>query len=141
MKRKMLIALTAGVLSAGCATNNGPLGTTNCTVHDPTMSCTGNPNDPKITLNLNTMKANPPNVCARPGQTLDISIVPPPQTSVGNVAVVPKDIADTWLIGTNSPNKLKISILIPDWVEEGTDHDYGFVTSSGKCADPRVHVM
>ena len=96
---------------------------------------------PKVTLNLNEMKANPPNVCARPGKTIDVSIVPKVEASVGNVWVVPKNLADYWLVGTNDPDKLKIYIEIPDTVPFGTDHDYGFLTTSGKCADPRVHVM
>lgn len=141
MDKKFLIVFLTGLLVAACATPKAPLGTTDCTVHEPTNSCTGNPDMPKVSLNLTTMKANPPNVCARAGKTIDVSIVPPPAASVGNVAVVPKDFADTWLIGTNVPNKLKIEIKIPDTVPFGTDHDYGFVTSDGKCADPRVHVM
>jgi len=139
MKIRILIVLSLGWLISSCTTLN-VLGAKGCVVHNPTGSCTGNPNDPKVTLNLTTMKANPPNVCARPGQTIDVKLVPEPAT-LGSVAVVPKNFLDAWLIGTNSVDKGKIEIQIPDWVPAGTDHDYGFVTSAGKCADPRAHVM
>jgi hypothetical protein len=139
MRIKILVVLSLGWLLSSCTTFN-VLGAKNCVVHDPTDSCTGKPNDPKVTLNLNTMKANPPNVCARPGLTIDVKLVPEP-AALGSVAVVPKNFLDTWLIGTNSVDKGKIEIEIPDSVPEGTDHDYGFVTSAGKCADPRAHVM
>ena len=146
MNKRALLVVSIAMLIAGCVTpedpqSMGPLGTVNCAVHEPTDSCTGNPDDPKVTLNLNTMKANPPNVCARAGKTINISIVPTQAASVGNVAVVPKSSTDTWLIGTNVPDKLKITIPIPNDIAFGTDHDFGFVTSDGKCADPRVHVM
>lgn len=143
MNKKFLIVFLAGSLVAACAPplQKGPAGTTGCVVHDPGNSCTGNPDMPKVTLNLVTMKANPPNVCARAGKTIDVSIIPEGEASVGNVAVLPKKFADAWLIGTNVPDKLKIEIKIPDTVAFGTDHDYGFITTGGKCADPRVHVM
>ena len=91
------------------------------------------------------MKVNPPNVCASPGTTLVISIVPPPRNKVGSIAIIPKSASDVWLVGTNYPDKDKIEITIPAWVsvgedDVGTDHDYGFVTIDGKCVDPRVNV-
>lgn len=149
MNKKLLIVFFAGLLVAACVAPpqqgpmgpSGPGGMTVCVEHDPGNSCTGNPDMPKVTLNLITMKANPPNVCARAGKTIDVSIVPEVEASVGNVHVLPKNFADYWLVGTNDPEKLKIAIKIPDTVTFGTNHDYGFVTTDGKCADPRVHVM
>ncbi len=117
----------------------GIIGAKNCVVYEPVKQCTGDKNDPKVTLNLITMKANPPNVCGAPGETIVVSLVPPPEI-VGSVAVVPKNFADTWLLGTNSPDKEKINIAIPAWVPLETNHDYGFVTKAGKCADPRLRV-
>jgi len=139
MIKNPLIILSLGLLVSSCTTLD-VLGAKDCVVHEPTKSCTGNPNDPKVTLNLNTMKANPPNVCARPGQTIKVNLVPKPD-DLGSVAVVPKNFVDSWLIGTNSVDAGTIEIEIPAWVPPGTDHDYGFVTAAGKCADPRAHVM
>lgn len=102
--------------------------------HDPAHR-----NDPKVTFNTITLKANPPNVCAEPGSTLEISIVPPAKNKVGSVAVSAKDPLDSWLAGTNAPDKGKIKILIPEWVTYD-DYDYGFTTFDGKCLDPRVNV-
>ncbi|MDX1508006.1 MAG: hypothetical protein R3358_06985 [Woeseiaceae bacterium] len=140
MNKKILTALAAGVITASCVHQPGPLGSSNCVIHTPTTSCTGNPNNPVVTLNLNTMKANPPNVCGRAGKTMEVRLVPPPSAK-GTVAVVPKNFSDTWLLGTNDPDPAKIFIEIPDWVAFGSDHDYGFVKSTGECADPRLHVM
>ena len=146
MNKKFLIVFSTGLLVAACVAPPqqgpmGPGGTTGCVEPPVVVSCTGNPDMPKVTLNLITMKANPPNVCARANTTIDVSIVPKVEASVGNVHVLPKNFADYWLVGTNDPDKLKIYIKIPDTVSFGTDHDYGFVTTGGKCADPRVHVM
>ncbi len=138
MKMKLLLVLSASLLVSSCTTT-GIVGAQNCVVHQPPVDCTDTPVSPAVTLNLTTMKANPPNVCAGPGETITIKLVPEP-AEVGTVAVVPKNFADTWLIGTNSPDKGKIEIEVPAWVPTITNHDYGFVTSTGDCADPRVHV-
>lgn len=139
MNKNPLVILSLGLLVSSCTTLD-ILGAKDCVVPEPPGSCTGNPDDPKVTLNLNTMKANPPNVCARPGKTIKVNLVPKP-ADLGSVAVVPKNFIDVWLIGTNSVDEGKIEIKIPAGVPEGTDHDYGFVTAAGKCTDPRAHVM
>jgi hypothetical protein len=74
-----------------------------------------NPGDPKVKLHLSDMKATPPNLCVEPGDTVEMEIVPKP-TEAGTVFVVPKDLRDTWLIGTNYPDKNKVIITIPEWV-------------------------
>jgi hypothetical protein len=140
MKKKTIIlsVLSCGWLISGCTTVD-VLGARNCVSDKPPDACTGNSADPKVTLNLVTMKANPPNVCAERGQTIKVKLVPEPD-KLGSVAVVPKNFLDVWLIGTNSVDKGKIEIHIPEWVSID-DHDYGFVTSDGKCADPRAKVV
>ena len=144
MNKKALLLVPLGLAVAGCAATNGmgehPQPRT-CIEPEPiTGPCTGNPLDPKVTLNLNTMKANPPNVCASPGSTIEIKLTPPPGMT-GMVSVVAKDNTHTWLNGTNAPDPKKILIYVPGWVGQGTDYYYGFTTSLGTCVDPRVDII
>ena len=106
----------------------------------------GDKNNPKVILNTESLVVAPPNVCAMPGKTLVISVVPAANNKIGSVAIIPKNPKDTWLTGTNSPDKNEIRILVPNWVSGGkasvgTNHDYGFVTIDGNCVDPRVNVQ
>jgi hypothetical protein len=144
MNKKALLLVPLGLLIAGCAATNGLGGSpqpTACIEPDPiTGPCTGNPVDPKVTLNLNTMKANPPNVCASPGSTIEVSLAPPPGMT-GTVSVVAKDNANTWLNGTNAPDPKKILIEVPAWIPPGPNYYYGFNTSLGTCVDPRVDII
>ena len=135
-KKCLLIIPLTGLVLAGCAKMDLFETPLDCVKHEPPAQCQDN--NLKVTLNLETMKANPPNICAKPGDTLTVNIVPKPDDGVG-VAVVAKHYLDTWLLGSNASNLEEIKINVPDWVEPG-DHDYGFVTTTGKCADPRVRV-
>jgi hypothetical protein len=108
-----------------------------CVSHGPSICIeVGGPN---VKLHLNSMQATPPNRCVSPGDTVEMEIVPRP-SAAATVFVVPKNLRDTWLIGTNYPDKDKIIITIPTSVRRYSDHDYGFLTNNGKCADPRFHV-
>jgi len=84
------------------------------------------------------MKAAPPNRCVEAGDIVELELVPAP-SAVATVFVVPKNLTDTWLIGTNYPDKDKIIITIPESVPKYSDHLYGFL-ADGKCADPRFRV-
>jgi len=140
MKNKLLFVLSLSVVAAGCA-RDGILAIPQCEKYSQTITACNNPkNDPQVTINTNSLIFAPPNVCAAPGSTIVFTVVPPPQNKVGSVAIIPKNPADLWLIGTNSPDKGKIEITVPEWVALNTDHDYGFVTIDGGCVDPRVHV-
>ncbi len=140
MNRKILFVLPLSWIAVGCATV-GVSSPGDCHVASiiPDV-CQGPKDKPKVNFNTNKLEPKPANVCAAPGTTLVIQITPVAQNKIGSVAVVPKNPNDSWLAGTNSPDKKEIKILIPDWVEEGR-HDYGFVTFDGKCLDPRVHVV
>lgn len=144
MNKKALLLVPLGLVIAGCAATKSvdehpqPRA---CIEPDPiTDPCTGNPTDPKVTLNLNTMKANPPNVCANPGSTIEVNISPPPSMT-GSVSVVAKDNTHTWLNGTNAPDPKKIYVYVPTWIAPSPNYDYGFNTSLGTCVDPRVDII
>ncbi|MDJ0813815.1 MAG: hypothetical protein QNJ23_08800 [Woeseiaceae bacterium] len=144
MNKKALLLVPLGLAIAGCATTNGygeqpqPAA---CIVPDPIEGpCNGNPANPKVNLNLNTMKASPPNVCANPGTTIEIKLSPPPRMT-GTVSVVAKNKTNTWLNGTNAPDPRKIFIYVPGWIAPGDDYYYGFTTSLGTCVDPRVDII
>ena len=139
MNKTILFVLPLSLMLASCASVmvSAP-GACHVASVIPTV-CTGKKDDPKVNFNTNSLKASPPNVCAGRGETLEITIEPVAQNKIGSVAVIPKDPKDSWLVGTNSPDKKKIEILIPPWVAEG-DHDYGFLTFDGKCLDPRINI-
>ena len=144
MNKKVFMLIPLGLVMVGCAATKGGGGQPQpsaCIVPDPiTGPCTGNSSSPKVNLNLMTMKANPPNVCAEPGTTIEVKISPPPGM-IGTVSVVAKNNAHTWLNGNNAPDPKKILIYVPPWATPGTDYSYGFSTSLGTCVDPRVDIV
>jgi hypothetical protein len=146
MDIRILFVLTLSWMLVACE-KPGILDVSKCEKYTAVVSaCTGEKNDPKVTINTESLNVAPPNVCAMPGTTLVITVVPPAKNKIGSVAIIPKNPKDAWLTGTNSPDKTKIEILIPNWVSGGepgvgTNHDYGFVTIDGKCIDPRVNVQ
>ena len=144
MNKNVLLLPIFVLITVGCAANGGagkdaqPLA---CIEPQPsTGPCNGNPENPQVNLNLQTMKANPPNVCANPGSTIKVNISPEPD-SPGTVSVVAKNPTNTWLNGTNSPDSKTISIYVPEWVSLGGDNYYGFTTNLGTCVDPRVQII
>ncbi len=107
----------------------------------------GNANNPIVTFNKQSLVVAPRNVCAKPSSKIEFRITPnaanlnPP----GSVAVIPKDIADTWLTGTNFPMASKIEITVPSYVplDKTKYYEYTIVsnlTGVVSCVDPRVHV-
>ena len=113
-----------------------------CDEHEkPPAACTDVGHPPTINLNTISMKANPPNVCAKKGDTMTFKITPvQDDRKKGSVSITPKDPADTWLIGSNSSDAHTIEITIPTWVAKDEYYDYGFAVAGGKCVDPRVAV-
>lgn len=143
MNKNVFLLLTLGLILTGCAAIDGADEHTQpmtCIEPDPISGpCNGNPSAPMVNLNLSTMKANPPNVCANPGSTIEVTISPPPG-SIGTVSVTAKDPTNTWLNGTNAPDPQKIFIYVPPGVSLGNNY-YGFTTSLGTCVDPRVDII
>lgn len=104
------------------------------------------PNDPTVTFNKNSLNLAPRNVCTNKGATLKFKIRPTDEgmNAPGSVAVIPKNGADTWLIGTNSPDNGVIEIEIPEYLASNTKYDYTIVSVQKgvvSCVDPRVHVQ
>ena len=139
--QKILIILSLSFLLVACdkvkmhMDVNASTPAQRCMSHAIPVCQKGNP---EVKLHLATMKATPPNRCVSPGATVEMEIIPTP-TEPATVFVVPKNISDTWLVGTNYPDAGKITIKVPNDVPKYTDHSYGFL-ADGKCADPRFHV-
>ena len=136
--KTLIIALVMSPILIGC-TSSGLVATRTCGTVATPASCTGNPDNPKVTINTNALNFAPPNLCAKVGTTIEFKLVPPGNNVIGNAAVLPKNALHTWLIGTNSPDKDKIYVKVPDWVVDG-DYNYGFLRNNGDCIDPRVEV-
>jgi len=144
MNKKAFLLVPLGLMVVGCAATKGGGGQPQpsaCIVPEPiTGPCNGPSDDPKVNLNLMTMKANPPNVCAAPGTTIKVKLSPKP-TLTGTVSVVAKNSTHTWLNGSNTTDSEFIYINVPGWVTLGTNYYYGFTTSLGTCVDPRVDIV
>ena len=141
MNSKLLLVLPLMICLSACATVRSSPSTT-CTIITPGSSCGGDKNFPIVTINTQAgLVIDRSNVCATPGSTIEFRVVPPGHNDVGSVSISAKIPTDTWLNGTNSPDKKKIEILIPDWVETDEEYDYAIYASGGTCVDPRVEVL
>jgi hypothetical protein len=140
MNKKALLILPLVVCLSACATVSSSTATT-CKHVTPSPSCSGDKNFPSVTINTQVdLVVDRNNACAAPGSTIEFRVVPPGKNEIASVTIRSKDPAHTWLNGTNSPDKKKIEILVPDWVEVDQHYDYAIYTSSGTCMDPRVEV-
>ena len=112
---------------------------------EKTLKCEGVPEAPRVTFNINTMKATPPCVTAHKGSTIVIKLTPKKDLEDVVVIVEPKDtFKDAWLRGKNDYFEDHIIIRVPGVHEPGekprfTDHDYIVVVDDQKI-DPRVEV-
>jgi hypothetical protein len=141
MNSKLLLILPLMICLSACAGARVPPRAT-CLVIAPSASCGGDKHFPIITINTQAgLVVDRSNACATPGSTIEFRVVPPGQNDVGSVSIRAKDPGDTWLNGSNSPNKMKIEILVPDWVTTQEKYDYAIYTSGGTCMDPRVEVL
>ncbi len=135
----ILFVIPLSYLAVGCVAKN-TIQVGGCNSPPPVLVCNGNSASPKVTINTNRpLNAEPPNVCADQGTTIVFTIVPAGEK--GDVSVIPKIAADSWLTGTNSANAGKIEIPVPTGLEPESAHDYTIVTKDGQCLDPRVEVQ
>lgn len=141
MNNKILFVVALSYLLIGCATVNTMEGST-CTVISIDSECDGDRHYPAVTLNTQdaTLDVHPSNVCANNESTIIFRVVPPGLNEVGSVSIVAKDSTNTWLIGSNSPDKKEIAIFVPDWVAADEEYDYSIYLADGRCVDPRVSV-
>ena len=144
MKINNLITLLFGLFLAGCttmSTTGGVFDTLECGAYTgPVPPCEGNPNNPEVTLNTNTLEVTPRCIKAFKSKTIKFNVVPPGKNFPGSVAIIPKITTNTWLAGNNSPDKTEIEIFVPDWVD-AKEYSYGILKSTGDCRDPRVEVI
>jgi hypothetical protein len=139
MNKQILVTVSLSWCLASCA-DVGLVRVGTCEVETgPETPCEGMPNTPSIHLNTNSLNVTPRCANAAHNSTIVISVTPPGQNDVASVAIVPKNGTDTWLTGTNSPDKKEIRILVPAWVEDG-EHQYSVLLADGRCIVPRVRI-
>jgi len=139
MNRKMLLSMFAGLLLAvGAGAVWGE--EAKCKSIDKDKDCQGIRTYPVVTINTVTKKMSPEFVCAARGSVIEFRVVPPGHPKSDSVDVKAKDESNDWLVGGNSPSKMKIEVRVPLWVEEDTTHSYNIYFKDGTCIDPRVHV-
>lgn len=111
------------------------------TKNGTTPKCTGTPQAPMVTLNLNTMTAKPECVLANPDTTIIFRITPKKKYELNQVEIEPKDDidpADDWLDGANDNYDDLIIIKVPKGLPPG-EYKYG-VRTPDDYLDPRVHI-
>lgn len=140
MNKKVLLLLSFGFVLAGCGKGEGPPEPDVCAAPpDIPVDCAGDPKAPAVILNFAALTANPPNVCAEAGTTINY-MVTPANIAEGTAHIFPKDEADEWLSGSNTPDAGQFEVQVPEDLEPGP-HDYGMRLDSGECLDPRVEII
>ena len=142
MNKRTLLMLPISLMLIAC-TSIDPLSGLKCSAETgPKPPCSGDPKNPEVTINTNTWVITPRCVKANRTSAITFRVVPAGVNGnpLGSTAILPKNVTDTWLIGTNAPDSAKIRIDVPDWVTTG-EYSYGVIKSNGDCLDPRVHVV
>jgi len=141
MNGKLLISLFAGLLLAAGAGAAWAEDTDCEPIELKDKSCRGHDRHyPKVVINTETKEIHPEFVCTAHESVIEFRVVPPGKTAVGAVAVKAKDRSNTWLIGTNYPDKKRIDVIVPEWLENSSVHHYNIIFEDGSCIDPRIHV-
>lgn len=84
---------------------------------------------PRININVNSKHVSPPNICAEPGDTIQVRVTP-----AGNSATIAGKSGPDWLQGSGET----FAIEVPDSVTG--EFDYNVYFADGSCIDPRIKV-
>ncbi len=137
MKKNILFALPLSALVIACA-QQGTDQMAGCQTMSIPPACNGPPNNPKVNINVQSgLTVAPKNVCAKAGKTIEFMVTPNDTPIV--VAILPKDPADTWLIGSNISDPGGFKVPVPAELPDDK-YEYHIVATNGKCYDPRITV-
>lgn len=81
----------------------------------------------RININNNSKRISPPNLCAVPGETIEVNVTPTGTTA----SIVAK--SGSW---PNEVDRPSFSITAPG----AGDYDYEVIFEDGSCIDPRIKV-
>lgn len=140
MNSKLILTLPLLICLSACAAGANK-STLTCDHITPGKVCFGNGKAPVLVNTQANVVVDHENVCVSRNEYITFNITPPGKNDAGAVSIVAKDPNDTWLNGTNSPDKKKIEILVPGWVKIGGIHDYAIYVHGESCLDPRVEVL
>ena len=160
MNKKVLFVLALSWILASCVSQDPlfvgsqvgdrTLGISGCEPYKGTMpECTGDENEPKVTIYVDTLVVDPMCIKAKKGKKIEFTLKSESGSDIerGSVVIFPKKIENFWwLTGSNWQNKNKIKIRIPIEEISGTPFptdekpEYGVLTSYG-CIDPRINVV
>jgi len=108
--------------------------------------CTGDENDPKVTIDLDAQTVDPMCINAKKGKKISFMLKSDDPIEKASVVVFPKSPANYfWVARTNSPNKNKITVRVPTKKNKSEDpfppgvYEYGVWTETW-CLDPRIDV-
>jgi hypothetical protein len=155
MNKKILFIIALTWILVGCVSNppsngamfgeTGTLSVSGCTSYAGPMACSGDKNDPKVTINLDTWTVTPECVNAKKGKIITVTLESASPIDKGSVVLFPKDPTNYfWMARTNDPNKNKIKLTAPKQKKSGEnfpvgEYKYGIWTAAN-CLDPRVKV-
>lgn len=154
MNNKTFFVLALAWILAGCESaaprfegskvGGIALSFTGCTVQ-AAVACTGDENDSKVTLDLDTMDVSPECVKAHKGKTITVTLESASEIKKGSVILFPKKLENGfWVARTNSPNKNKIKIKVPTKKKSGAAFPSGIyyygISTPTNCLDPRIEV-
>ena len=143
MNKRTLLVLPISLTLFAC-TSVDPLSGLNCSeLTGPEPSCAKTPSTGVVTIHTNNWNVTPRcYTVSRAAETklIKFNLAPAASNPLGSTAIVPKNLNNTWLTGSNSPDSKEIVITVPDWVENG-EYSYGVIKSTGDCLDPRVNIV
>ena len=82
----------------------------------------------RLTINVNAMRVAPPNICVRPGSTIEVNVVP------NSFATIQPKGDRGWPRGSGS----SFTLNVPD--DASGVYDYNVYFENGSCIDPRISV-
>jgi len=143
MNKRTLLVLPISLTLFAC-TSVDPLSGLNCSEPTgPEPPCKAEPSVGGVTIHTNNWNITPR--CYTVSRAAEIKLIkfnlaPAASNPLGSTAIVPKELNNTWLTGSNSPDSKEITIAVPDWVENGY-YSYSVIKNNGDCLDPRVRVV
>ena len=120
MNKKLLLAAPLCLLAFHGTSQVTAQG--NCVTQEIPAACSGGG---RITINNNTQNVSPPNLCASPGETIQVNVVPDGSASISGKS-------SGWPSGSGS----SFTITAPS----AGSYDYNVYFEDGSCLDPRISI-
>ena len=141
MNKKILCVLPLSFLVVACGSQQTQVSTAGCVDRPapPNTKCVSQGTTPFVNVTPNGWVIAPRNLCVTAGGTVEIRFLGA-KPALNSLLTVPKGKPAVWLIGSNSSDARKIVLSVPEGLQEGESFDYGILSDSDGCVDPRFTV-